>query len=90
MFPFTVDSILGTEINEKNTPAVTRTHNAFQPRNHHNKVNKCPKSVAVSKYGTAIVDSEYFGRVSVTLDNYLLWNMFKKVGTEMVITKTGR
>ena len=51
---------------------------------------KVSKSLSISKYGTSVINHAHFGRVSVTLQNFELWDMFRKVGTEMVITKSGR
>ena len=67
-------------------------HQQHNQQQHSNRLNlrNVTKSLSISKYGTSVTNNTHFGSVSVTLQNFELWNMFRKVGTEMVITKSGR
>ncbi|XP_066912103.1 T-box transcription factor TBX2-A-like isoform X2 [Clytia hemisphaerica] len=103
MLSFTVDAILSssktktttTKLKDENHEGIEEDAIRIPPFHHplpplSIKIPKAPKIRCISKYGTAITDDPYFGRVAVSLENYLLWEMFRKVGTEMVITKSGR
>ena len=50
------------------------------------------KRVAIARNGIAHSNLllSHYGPVRVTLENKSLWDVFHKVGTEMVITKSGR
>ena len=54
------------------------------------KKNTTENIVANSNHGIAEINNNKFGHVKVVLENKVLWDMFKDVGTEMVITKSGR
>ena len=102
MLSFTVDAILSSSKTKITTKHLQDDHEGVEdatsrvPPFHHPlpplsiKIPKAPQIRCISKYGTAITDDPYFGRVAVSLENFLLWEMFRKVGTEMVITKSGR
>ena len=58
---------------------------------HKNKNNEC-NEIAIGRQGVAqlLPPNSLYGPVRVALENKGLWDMFHEVGTEMVITKSGR
>lgn len=51
---------------------------------------ECKQIFASVSNGVGEINDARFGKVRVMLENKMLWNMFREVGTEMVITKSGR
>ena len=58
----------------------------------HKSKNAESKKIAIGRQGVAqlLPQNSMYGPVRVALENKGLWDMFHEVGTEMVITKSGR
>ena len=87
-------SYSSNENGESNSKKETKSH----PREPGQEEKQQPEEISrghqrllgISGYGTAITNDQHFGCIAVSLEKAWLWDVFRKVGTEMVITKSGR